>query len=233
MASAEQNTNIVFVNLLREERAIDETSVIDRSLRAVERWFSQQAIYNEANMSLSKYFFIKQALPDNSAMSAQVESFRDSLKPGECAVIANGNSFSILDHAYSMLGNDYSIVDDRQNASAESSRLNALGIEKILSESGCTSEMPVILYSSNTGNGKESLAAGLSMYHPTVVAPDGLIAAFFSAAKPSIFKGDEVTGGVDENAPRQWRVFSQGEEIASYNWDSKAIHSQQSQQLSR
>jgi hypothetical protein len=38
MAEVEKNVNIVFVNLLREERAINETSVIDRSLRAVERW---------------------------------------------------------------------------------------------------------------------------------------------------------------------------------------------------
>jgi hypothetical protein len=136
--------------------------------------------------------------------------------PGECGVFAHGNSFSIM--------------DNRQDTDPARSKLTALGIEKVLKAAGCTENMPVILYSCNTGAGNNPLAAELSHYHPTVVAPDGVIAEFITASKPGIFKGDEQTGVIDENAPKQWKVFSHGREIAAYDWDSESIHTNQPQQ---
>jgi hypothetical protein len=149
----------------------------------------------------------------NADMHGQVEEFKSSLKSGECGVIAHGNSFSIM--------------DNRQNTNPEHSNLTALGIENVLKAAGCTQNMPVILYSCNTGVGNNSLAAELSKFHPTVVAPDGVIGViekFITAPKLGIFKSDERTGEIDESSPRQWKVFSHGKEVASYDWDSESIH---------
>lgn len=218
MAEDEKNPNIVFVNLLREERTIDETSVIARSLRDMERWVAQRGVYELVNTGLSKLLNVEKLPQGNAAMHEQVEEFRSSLKPGECGVFAHGNSFSIM--------------DNRQNTTPEHSKLTARGIENLLKASGCTPDMPVILYSCNTGAGANPLAAELSNFHPTVVAPDGVIAEFITASKPGIFKGDEQTGEIDENSPRKWKVFSHGKEIASYEWGSESIHTQQKQQSS-
>ncbi len=205
-----RNPNVVFVNLLREERPIDETSVISRSLRAVERWVAGSETFEVLNTGLSILLNVEKAPMGNAAMHEQVEEFRHSLRPGECGVIAHGNS--------------YSIVDNRLGTAPEHSRMTALGIEKVLNDAGCSEHMPVILYSCNTGTGRNSLAAELSMYHPTVVAPDGVIAEFMAAARPGIFKGDETRGEIDWSESRQWKVFSHGKEIASYDWGSEQIH---------
>lgn len=204
MAEQSRDDDIVFVNLLREERGIDETSVIQRSLRDVERWISSSAIYDTINSGLSKAMGVERVPMGNAAMHETVSDFRQTLKPGECGVIAHGNS--------------YSIVDNRIATSPEHSRMTALGIENILKNAGCTPDMPVILYSCNTGTGNNSLASELSQYHSTVVAPDGVIAEFALSTKPGIYKGDETTGNIDWDAPRSWRVFSHGSEIASYDW---------------
>ena len=210
MAETNQNANIVFVNLLREERAIDESSIIARSLRDIERWITQSEVYELINTGLSKAYNVPKVASGNAAMHDQVEEFRTALKPGECGVFAHGNSFSIM--------------DNRQGTSPQHSKLTARGIENVLKAAGCTENMPVILYSCNTGTGSNPLAAELSAYHPTVVAPDGVIAELITASRPGIYQGDETKGEIDENSPRQWKVFSHGKEIAAYDWGSESIH---------
>lgn len=210
MAEAEQDPKIVFINLLREERSIDENSVISRSLRDIERFIRSSAFFDLINTGISTALGVKKDPLGNAAMHEQADEFRSSLKPGECGVFAHGNSFSI--------------TDNRQDTSPEHARLTALGIENILKAEGCTPEMPVILYSCNTGSGRNPLAAELSMHHPTVVAPDGVIAEFITASKPGIFKGDEQSGEIDWEEPRQWKVFSHGKQIAAYDWGSSSIH---------
>lgn len=209
MSDTQQDANIVFVNLLREERETDANSIIDRSLRSIERYAKSRAFYEKINDVLEK-IGVPRDPQGNAALHDQVEAFKNSLKPGECGVIAHGNSFSVF--------------DDRKNTDPRYSQMTALGLEKVLKDNGCTPDMPVILYSCNTGTGKESLAAELSKYHPTVVAPDGVIAEFITSSKPGIYVGNEQTGQIDNNSPRQWKVFSHGKEIASYDWGSEAIH---------
>ena len=214
---ADVSAKIVFVNLLREERSINEDSIITRSLRSVERWISQSYIYELLNSGLSTVLN-KEKLPQGSAaMHEQVAEFKSSLKPGQCGVIAHGNSFSIMDH--------------RQNVNPDRAKLTALGLENILKSAGCAENMPVILYSCNTGVGDDSLASELSRFHPIVVAPDGVIAKFVTVSRPGIFKGDERSGTVDENTPKQWRVFSHGKVIASYDWGQEFDYTNLSNQI--
>lgn len=200
---AENDKSIVFVNLLREETNADE-SVIGLSLRSVERWISQSSMYEFVNTAVSKVTGREKVPQGNAVLHEDVDALWHSLKPGQCGVIAHGNSYSIMDH--------------RQHVDAAHSKLTALGVENILKAAGCTESMPVILYSCNTGVGESSLAAELSQFHPVVVAPDGVIAKFITASKPGIFKGDESSGTIDDQSPRQWNVFSHGRKISSYDW---------------
>ncbi len=217
MTDEQSKDRIVFVNLLREERQIDESSIIDRSLRAVERWASERASIQKIDELVSKAVGIEPAKKGNAVMHEQVESFRQSLKPGECGVFAHGNWMTV--------------IDDRLGTPPGRDKMTALGIEQILKQHGCTSDMPVILYSCNTGHGATPLALELSAYDPTVVAPDGFIAEFVTDSHPGIYRGDEKTGSVDYSDVGQWRVFSHGKEIARYDWGSEQIHQPSAHEL--